>query len=192
MTGFGGEDDPATRAALAARNGDRAAATVFIEQTQRTVHRFLGHLCDARDVADLTQETYLRALRALPGFAGQSSARTWLLAIARRVAADHVRTAMRRPRTTPLYGHEAALDAAGPQSGFEDGVLLRHLLDGLTPQRREAFVATQVLGLSYEDAARVCDCPVGTIRSRVARARDDLIRAYRADQPGPQHRRTGT
>ena len=51
------------------------------------------------------------------------------------------------------------------------------------PERREAFIATQVLGLSYAEAADVCGCPVGTIRSRVARAREDLVTAYRQDQP---------
>jgi RNA polymerase sigma-70 factor (ECF subfamily) len=60
---------------------------------------------------------------------------------------------------------------------------LRHLLDTLAPDRREAFIATQVLGLSYAEAAEVCGCPVGTIRSRVARAREDLVTTYRQDQP---------
>ena len=64
---------------------------------------------------------------------------------------------------------------------FDEGVVLRRLLVDLPPQRREAFVATQMLGLSYAEAAEVCDCPVGTIRSRVARAREDLIEALNAD-----------
>jgi RNA polymerase sigma-70 factor (ECF subfamily) len=71
-------------------------------------------------------------------------------------------------------------------AAFDDGVALRQLLDGLSADRREAFIATQVLGLSYAEAAEVCGCPVGTIRSRVARARDDLIAAYRNDQPVPR------
>jgi RNA polymerase sigma-70 factor (ECF subfamily) len=54
---------------------------------------------------------------------------------------------------------------------------VRLLLDGLDPDRREAFVLTQLIGLSYAEAADVCGCPVGTIRSRVARARDDLVSA---------------
>src|ERR1700733_13536562 len=87
----------ATGLALAAGRGDRDAATAFIRATQRDVMRFLAPLTTASDVEDLTQETYLRAVRSRPEFAGRSSARTWLFAIARRVAADHVRHATRRP-----------------------------------------------------------------------------------------------
>ncbi|HKN55689.1 MAG TPA: sigma factor-like helix-turn-helix DNA-binding protein, partial [Amycolatopsis sp.] len=64
-------------------------------------------------------------------------------------------------------------------AGFEDMVELRLLLDGLDPERREVLVLTQVLGLSYAEAADVCGCPVGTVRSRVARAREDLLDADR-------------
>jgi RNA polymerase sigma-70 factor (ECF subfamily) len=184
MAGPVGDDETITSAALAAQAGDTAAATAFIELTQRHVHRFLGHLADARDIEDLAQETYLRAMTGLRGFAARSSARTWLLSIARRVAADHIRSATRSPRTTPIEGRQADAEVAAARvtSGFEDGVLLRHLLSGLDRDRREAFVATQVLGLSYADAAQVCDCPIGTIRSRVARAREDLVVALRDDR----------
>ena len=180
------EDIDVTRWALAAGQGDRAAATAFIAATQHQVHRFLAHLCDAGEIEDLAQETYLRALRSLPGFAGRSSARTWLLAIARRVAADHVRAVVVRPRVAGLADWQSAAEAAvagdGPQ--VEDGVVLRQLLDSLADDRRLAFVATQVLGLSYAEAAAVCDCPVGTIRSRVARAREDLIELMRQPDGG--------
>jgi RNA polymerase sigma-70 factor (ECF subfamily) len=183
-------DDEITRSALAAKAGDRAAAEAFVRATQRDVQRMLAHLCGPAEADDLTQETFLRAMRSLPGFAGRSSARTWLLSIARRVAVDHVRSAVRRPRTTALEewtGHSGRASGAASNGGraggagnggrFEDGVLLRRLVDALAPDRREAFVATQILGLSYAEAAQVCDCPVGTIRSRVARAREDLTAA---------------
>ena len=163
--------------ALAARSGDRDAATAFIRATTRDVHRFLSHLADPGDIEDLAQDTYLRAMRALPRFDGRSSAKTWLLSIARRAAADHVRAARRRPR---LNGRP--VDAADAVLSFDGEVSLRALLDALDPDRREAFVATQVLGLSYADAAEVCQCPIGTIRSRVARAREDLVAALRADE----------
>jgi RNA polymerase sigma-70 factor (ECF subfamily) len=171
-------DDAVTRLALAAKAGDRAAATAFIESTQRDVHRFLAYLIDAAEADDLTQETYLRVMRALPRFAARSSARTWLLAIARRVAADHLRGLARSPRPAGLADWEAAADAAFVQRGvdrFEERVALRGLLDDLPAERREAFIATQLLGLSYAEAAQVCDCAIGTIRSRVARAREDLV-----------------
>jgi len=171
-------DDDVTRWALAAKAGDRHATTAFVQATQSDVRRFLAHLVDATEADDLTQETYLRAMRALPRFAAQSTAKTWLLAIARRVAADHIRSVVRRPRTHPGIDWEAAADRGGTRPRFEDGVLLQQMVDALPIERRIAFVATQMLGMSYEEAAEVCGCPVGTIRSRVARARDDLVQAW--------------
>ena len=80
------DDAQITSWALAAAAGDRAAAAAFIRATQQVVIRFLAHLVDPGDAEDLAQETYLRAMQALPRFVGRSSAKTWLLAIARRVA----------------------------------------------------------------------------------------------------------
>jgi RNA polymerase sigma-70 factor, ECF subfamily len=183
MLASGADDAQITRWALAAKAGNRAAATAFVEATHHQIHRFLVHLIDRAEADDLTQETYLRAMRALPRFEARSSARTWLLAIARRVAADHIRTVSSRPRTAALHDWEAVADTARLTDSrrFDDAVLLRQVLDGLAPDRREAFVATQILGLSYLEAAEICDCPVGTIRSRVARARHDLVAALRPD-----------
>jgi RNA polymerase sigma-70 factor (ECF subfamily) len=174
-----------TGLALAAGRGDRAAMTEFVRATQRDVMRFLAPLTSASEVEDLTQETYLRALRSLPEFEGRSSARTWLFAIARRVAADHVRHAARRPRVASVPDWQATADAAGASAAprFDEHHALTDLLSSLLPERREAFVATQVLGLSYAEAAEVCDCPVGTIRSRVARAREDLVAALAEVRP---------
>jgi RNA polymerase sigma-70 factor (ECF subfamily) len=179
-------DDEVTAWALAAKRGDRAAATALVQATRQDVRRFLVHLAGPAEADDLTQETYLRAMRALPRFAAQSSAKTWLLAIARRVAADHIRTIVRRPRTQPGVDWEAAADRSAPRPRFEEGVVLQQMVDALPIDRRIAFVATQMLGMSYEEAAEVCGCPVGTIRSRVARARDDLVQAWRgAESPAP-------
>ncbi len=170
-----------TRLAMAAKAGDQAAAAAFIRATQQGVFRFLAHLVDVREAEDLSQETYLRAMRALPRFAARSSARSWLLAIARRVAADHIRALVRQPRTARADDWQVAADTVIAESSqFDEVLALTRLLDGLTPERREAFVATQLLGLSYDEAAEVCDCPVGTIRSRVARARADLVAALGA------------
>lgn len=178
------DDADVTRWALDAKAGDRAAAAAFIRATQHQVHRFLSHLADSRDVEDLSQETYLRAMRGLRGFDARSSAKTWLFAIARRVAADHVRTTMRRPRTVAVTGWDEATERGDSIAHFDEGVVLRRLLQDLDPPRREAFVATQIVGLSYAEAAQVCDCPVGTIRSRVSRAREDLVAALQADNDG--------
>lgn len=184
------DDARITELALSAGTGDRVALAAFIRATQRDVYRFLVHIGGRNEAEDLTQETYLRALRSLPSFAGRSCARTWLLAIARRVAADQVRRTMARPRTTAVQDWDTvvATSPAQQRSGFDEGVLLRELIAGLEPDRRDAFVLTQVVGLSYAAAAQVCGCPIGTIRSRVARAREDLVHAMNA--PGlPDHAR---
>jgi RNA polymerase sigma-70 factor, ECF subfamily len=160
-----------TRAALAARAGDGDAAALLVRATQADVWRLCAHLADPGSADDLTQETYLRAFRALHRFAGRSAVRTWLLAIARRVCADHVRAQRRQRRDAAL----ATAAAGGHVPDVSDAVALRALLAALDQDRREAFVLTQVVGLSYAEAAAVCGCPVGTIRSRVARARDDLL-----------------
>lgn len=174
--------DPITELALAAGAGDRDAADAFIRATQRDVWGFVAHLTDVRQADDLCQETYLRAFRGLPAFAARSSARTWLLSIARRVVVDHIRAAGRRPRTTGAVDPALAADRDrlrqyGREAGFEEVVELGELLGGLDPDRRQALVLTQVLGLDYRQAAQVCGCPVGTVRSRVARARGDLLDA---------------
>jgi RNA polymerase sigma-70 factor (ECF subfamily) len=168
-----GDWDDATAAALRARRGDTAAAQAFVRATQADVWRLCAHLGSLQSADDLTQETYARAFTALYRFAGRSSVRTWLLGIARHVCADAVRSAVReRAVTAPPYLRERL----GADPG--ESVALRALLDGLDPDRREAFVLTQIVGLSYAEAADVCKCPVGTIRSRVARARDDLVVGY--------------
>ncbi|GLZ01129.1 sigma-70 family RNA polymerase sigma factor [Actinoplanes sp. NBRC 103695] len=171
-------DEPELLAlAFSAGRGDRDASTALIRATQRSVRRFLVTLSGLHDADDLVQETYLRAFGALPSFAGRSSVRTWLFAIARRVAADHLRQAYRRPPTAAVPDWAAAAEGVHQhgQTRFDEHVALEDLLARLPADRREAFVATQVLGLSYAEAAEVCGCPVGTIRSRVARARDELI-----------------
>ncbi len=176
-------DEQITAWALAAGRGDRAALTSFVRATQRDVLRFVGHLADPGQAEDLAQETYLRAVGALARFEATASARTWLLSIARRVAADAVRAARRRPRTSGVEDWDAV--AASVRSGLvrgpsDEAVLLGELVEALDPDRREAFVLTQVLDLSYAETAQVCGCPVGTVRSRVARAREDLVAALDA------------
>ena len=164
--------DEGTRLALAARDGDRVAFAGFVRRTQGDVWRLCAHLVDRQSADDLTQDTYLRAVGAITRFRGDASARTWLLSIARRACADTIRRRTRRRRALLRRGAEA-LDV--PERAGE--VELDLVLAGLSPDRRTAFTLTQVLGLSYEEAAQVAGCPVGTIRSRVARARADLLAA---------------
>ena len=167
--------DELTRLLRAAQGGDRLALASFIRGSQAEVGRLCAYLVDRQAADDLTQEVYLRAWTALPGWRGEASARTWLLAIARRTCAQAIRR-RRRPPIPPVEldanDHRALADS-------EEAVLLNQLIAGLDPQRRAAFALTQLLGLTYAEAAQVCGCPVGTIRSRVARARADLTNQLR-------------
>lgn len=173
-------DEHLTALALAARDGDRAAAAEFVAATQGDVIRYIAHLAGADLADDLAQDTFIRFMKALPGYEGRSCARVWLLSIARHTVLDHLRLLSRRPRGARLADPMAAADCAAAheqQQRFEDRVMLERLIAALHPDRREAFVTTQILGLSYEEAAEVLGCPVGTIRSRVSRARADLVTA---------------
>ncbi len=161
-------DHDLTRLLLDAAEGDQVALATFIRHTQADVWRFCAHLVDPPAADDLTQEVYLRAMRTVSRFRGDASARTWLLVIARRVAVDEIRRRQRRRRLPDPSPPDAAPDGT-------DEVALHDLVDELAPDRRAAFVLTQLLGWSYQDAADVCEVPVGTIRSRVARARQQLI-----------------
>lgn len=170
------DDDVVTGWALAAQQGDREAASAFIRATTGHLRRLLSYLADPGQVDDLVQETYLRAFTALPRYAHRSPARLWLLAIARRVAADQVRGNRRSPR---LGGTDwqAELDRVRPVADVSEMTVLRQAIAALDADRREAFVLTRVMGLSYDEAAQACGCPAGTIRSRVFRARSDLLAA---------------
>jgi RNA polymerase sigma-70 factor, ECF subfamily len=169
-------DEETTAYALAASRGDAEAVIAFVRATQADVWRYVVYLAGRGPADDLTQETYLRALRGLRSFRGDTAARVWLLSIARRAVVDHFRRESRRPRIAESLAIAPGSDAVGTVVPDAAGVIvLQALVDRLDPDKRSAFVLTQVSGLSYADAAEVCDVPVGTIRSRVARARDDLV-----------------
>lgn len=171
-------DESITAWALAARSGDADAVERFVRALHPDVRRYVTHLCgDPQAADDLAQDTFLRALGSLHRFEGRSSARSWLLSIARRAVVDSWRYAAARPRLSDAPDWQIAVELAQPQDlpGFDDGVALLDLLAALPDERREAFVLTQLLGLPYAEAAEVSDCPVGTVRSRVARARATLM-----------------
>ncbi|MCX4678720.1 sigma-70 family RNA polymerase sigma factor [Streptomyces sp. NBC_01433] len=173
--------------ALAAGGGDREAAEHFVRATYDDVRRFVAHLsADAPGADDLAQETYLRAMSGLARFAGRSCARTWLLSIARRVVIDRHRTAAARPRIADTADWQAVVERAQPCQlpGFDESVAVFDALRSLEPARRQAFALTQLLGLSYEEAAAAAGCPIGTVRSRVARARRDLAVLWSAEPGG--------
>ena len=173
----GADDIPAcvdelTRLAVEAGRGDQEALAAVVRATQTDVWRLCAHLVDPASADDLTQETYLRALRQLKRFRGDGPVRNWLFTIARRVCAAEISARQRRRDTTLDFA--AVRPASEGDSALQ--VELGMLLEALDPDRRVAFVLTQVMGCSYQETAQICDCPVGTVRSRIARARDDLIR----------------
>ncbi|MEU8273583.1 sigma-70 family RNA polymerase sigma factor [Microbispora bryophytorum] len=171
------DDHRLTALALAAREGTSEDVEAFARAFYPDVRRFVAYLSDVQAADDLTQETFVRALGSLPRFAGRSSARTWLLSIARRVVVDMFRSAAVRPAVADVADWQSAAERCLPRGlpGHEDGVALDDLLSRVPPQRREAFVLTQLMGLSYAEAAVLIGCPVGTVRSRVARARRQLV-----------------
>ena len=167
--------DDWTRLAVAARDErTEAAQAAFVRATQADVWRLCAHLGDLDRADDLAQETYARVFRSLKGYRGEAGVRAWMFSIVRRVVADDIAARQRRRREPITY------ETTVPD--HQDWVAVRHLLDHLEPERREAFVLTQLLDHSYAEAAELVGCPIGTIRSRVARAREGLA-GLLADEP---------
>jgi RNA polymerase sigma-70 factor, ECF subfamily len=160
--------DAWTELACAARDrGDHHALEAFVRATQADVWRLCAHLGDRDRADDLAQEVYARVLRSLRGFRGESPVRPWLYSIVRRVVADDIESRQRRRREPVRH--------VAPHPDHQGDVAVTALLAELDDDRRAAFVLTQLMGYSYAEAADFCGCPVGTIRSRVARAREQLI-----------------
>lgn len=164
-----------------AQEGDRAALDTFIRLTQHDVWAICRNLGDADNAEDLVQDVYHRVLRSIDRWRGDGPARHWVLTIARRTCADATRKRIVRRR------HWADAVPEEQQSHLDpDRTVTDELLALLDTDRRDAFVLTQLAGCSYEDAATILDCPIGTVRSRVARARGQLIEALddHGDQAG--------
>jgi len=168
-----GSDDRLDELALRAAAGDRVALSDLVRATQADVWRLCAHLVDRQSADDLTQDVYARAITALPRFRGDSPVRLWLLGIARHVCVDEVRRRSRRRR----IGSRRDRDVSEVSPDATGQVDLDDLLADLDPDQRAAFVLTQVLGLRYAEAAEALGCPVGTVRSRVSRARQTLVTA---------------
>lgn len=156
--------------ALRARDGDRNAAEAFIRAAQQPVLDLCRHLGDPDNAEDLAQEVFVRALRSLPRFRNDGSARAWLMTIARHTCADAVRSKVRWRK------HVSAAELPDLPEFDRTGTIDNDLLlQQLQVDRREVMVLTQLAGLSYAETAEILGCPIGTVRSRVARARADLL-----------------
>lgn len=170
-------EDDVTAWALGAAAGNVDAFEQVFRALHNDVRRYVTALADDSQVAeDLVQETFLRAVSTVHLFQGRGSARAWMLTIARRTVVDSLRRAASRPRLADTSDWQFVAECSQPRDlpGFDEGIALMTLVDSLPDDRREAFVLTQLLDMPYDDAARTSSCPVGTIRSRVSRARTEL------------------
>lgn len=175
--------DQLTTQLLAAQRGDRAALERFVTATHHDVVVVCRYLGDQDNAEDLAQEVYERAINSLHRFRATGPAKHWLLTIARRTCADATRKRSRRRRIQQRLAalpHDDRDDAAP----LGDRAELDELMQDLDDERRAAFVLTQVVGLHYDEAAELLGVPIGTIRSRVSRAREQLITALASAEIG--------
>jgi RNA polymerase sigma-70 factor (ECF subfamily) len=178
--------DQLTSLLLAAQRGDDEALERFVAATQHDVMALCRYLGDRDNADDLAQEAYERAFASLHRFRATGPARHWLLTITRRTCADATRRRSRRRKTEQRVVNMAhdVLDESIPVG---DSPEIDELLHELDEDRRAAFVLTQLTGLRYDEAADILGVPIGTIRSRVARARSQLLQALHAAEADPQH-----
>jgi RNA polymerase sigma-70 factor, ECF subfamily len=175
-----------------AQRGDKHAFELLVSKYQRKLARLLSRFIrDSTEVEDVTQEAFIKAYRALPSFRGDSAFYTWLYRIGINTAKNYlVAMGRRAPTTTDIDSEEA--------EGFEDGEHLRDLntpenemmsrqvaetvnqtLEELPEELRTAITLREIEGLSYEDIANIMNCPIGTVRSRIFRAREAIAERLR-------------
>lgn len=192
MTTFGeakpGDDDSAIDLELVRRvqRGEKRAFDLLVSKYQVRVAKLVGRLVSDRSEAqDVTQEAFIKAYRALPNFRGDSAFYTWLYRIAVNSAKNHLVARSRRPPTDDVDITDGDVEAAGvvmadmatPESYAVRDQLqsaLGRALAELPEDLRTALTLCEMEGLSYDEIARVLDCPIGTVRSRIFRARRAL------------------
>ena len=175
-----------------AQRGDQRAFGLLVSKYQGKLTRLLSRwIRDAGEVEDVAQEAFIKAYRALPNFRGDSAFYTWLYRIGINTAKNYLVALGRRPPTT---GDVEAEDA----ENYEGGELLRDMntpesqlatkqivatvnstLDALPEELRTAITLREIDGLSYEEIAAVMNCPIGTVRSRIFRAREAIAEQLR-------------
>lgn len=175
-----------------AQRGDKHAFELLVVKYQRKLARLLSRFIrDSSEVEDVTQEAFIKAYRALPTFRGDSAFYTWLYRIGINTAKNYLVALGRRAPTTTQYDAEEA-------ENFSDGDQLQDFntpenqmmsrqvaesvnqtLDQLPEELRTAITLREIEGLSYEDIASIMNCPIGTVRSRIFRARDAIANQLR-------------
>ena len=175
-----------------AQRGDKHAFELLVLKYQRKLGRLLSRFVrDPAEVEDVTQEAFIKAYRALPGFRGESAFYTWLYRIGINTAKNYLVALGRRAPTTTGFDNEEAegfedadqlRDANTPESemeGKEIAATVNRAMDALPKDLRTAITLREIEGLSYEEIASVMNCPVGTVRSRIFRARDAIAAELR-------------
>lgn len=184
--GIGDDDGALVRRA---QGGDEAAFEELVRRHESEVFRVCRRMLGSReDAMDAAQDTFVRVFRALPRFRGEASFRTWVYGIALNVCRNVLASAPRRAaaRSAPVDvdpregGAPMSLDdgRASPETvayGRELGRALEGALAALSPDHREVIVLREVEGLEYEDMAAMLGCRLGTVKSRLARARAALL-----------------
>ncbi len=178
--------DPDRELVERARAGERTAFDLLVARYQRRLLRLVLRLLrDPAEAEDVVQETFLKAYRALPRFRGEAAFYTWLY----RIALNGARNAIlrRRQRTAPQGVAPSQLVAPVPEIGTPESMLLSKqvmlaidaALEALPLELRTAIVLREIEGLSYEEIAQIMECPLGTVRSRIFRAREAIARRLR-------------
>lgn len=175
-----------------AQRGDKQAFELLVRKYQRKLARLLARFIrDPAEVEDVTQEAFIKAYRALPAFRGDSAFYTWLYRIGINTAKNYLMALGRRaPTSTEVEAEEAeGLESADqlrdvntPESQLlskEIGATVTETIDGLPEELRTAIQLRELEGMSYEDIARIMDCPIGTVRSRIFRAREAIAERLR-------------
>ncbi|MHC9509954.1 RNA polymerase sigma factor RpoE [Kangiella sp. M94] len=166
------------------QEGDKTAFDMLVKKYQHKIMNLISrYVRDSHEVADISQEAFIKAYRALPGFRGDSAFYTWLYRIAINTAKNYLVSQGRRPPGSDIdsvdaeqyEGGDALRDTGSPERiMFRDEIrtIIFRTIDELPEDLRTAITLREMDGLSYEEIAEVMDCPVGTVRSRIFRARD--------------------
>ncbi len=170
-----------------AQRGDKRAFELLVEKYHRKLARLLARLIrDPGEVEDVTQEAFIKAYRALPAFRGDSAFYTWLYRIGINTAKNYlVAQGRRAPTSTEVEAEEAEgyeggeqlRDINTPESlllSKEIGQTVNAAIEGLPEELRSAIQLRELEGMSYEEIAKLMDCPIGTVRSRIFRAREAI------------------
>jgi len=177
---------------LRAQRGDKRAFELLVTKYQRKLGRLLSRLVrDPAEVEDVTQEAFIKAYRALPSFRGESAFYTWLYRIGINTAKNYLVAMGRRAPTSTGFDHEEAenfedaeqlRDTATPENeliGKQIAETVNRAMDQLPEDLRTAITLREIDGLSYEEIADVMKCPIGTVRSRIFRAREAIAAELR-------------